>query len=178
MTVVGTVGLPGSGKGEAAAVARDLGVPVVTMGDVVRDACRQRGLDPATHHGAVAKQLRAEDGPAAIADRSIPLLEAALTEHDVALVDGIRSDTEVQRFREGFDSFVLVSIEAPREIRRDRLADRNRDAGSESLHERDQRELAFGMETAMAQADVTIDNTDSLSAFHDQIRELLTEYQS
>lgn len=178
MTVVGTVGLPGSGKGEAAAVARELGVPVITMGDVVRDACRRRGLDPATDHGTVAKQLRAEDGPTAIAERSIPRVQSALTDHDVALVDGIRSDAEVERFRAVFDPFVLVSIEAPREIRRDRLANRGRDAGHESLRERDQRERDFGMGEAMAQADVTVHNTDSLSAFHEQIRSLLSEYQS
>ena len=35
MRVIGTVGLAGSGKGEAAAVARELEIPVVTMGDVI-----------------------------------------------------------------------------------------------------------------------------------------------
>jgi dephospho-CoA kinase len=54
MTVIGIVGLPGSGKSEAADVAAEMGVPVVTMGDVIRAACRERGLDPATDHGTVA----------------------------------------------------------------------------------------------------------------------------
>ena len=58
MNVYGFVGLPGSGKSEAAAVARDLGIPVVTMGDVIRQECRDRGLDPATEHGRVAQALR------------------------------------------------------------------------------------------------------------------------
>lgn len=178
MTVVGTVGLPGSGKGEAAAVARSLDVPVVTMGDVVRAACRRRGLDPATHHGRVAQTLREEDGPAAIAERTIPPLRDALADHEVALVDGIRSDVEVSRFREAFDSFVLISIEAPRTIRQDRLADRGRDTGTESLQERDERELAFGMGDAMDQADVRIQNTDSLSAFRERVHDLLTDYQT
>ena len=69
MTVIATVGLPGSGKGEAANVAEELDVPVVTMGDVIRAECRDRDLDPATHHGQVAKALREENGPAAIAER-------------------------------------------------------------------------------------------------------------
>ncbi|MFC6725676.1 AAA family ATPase, partial [Halobium palmae] len=67
MTVIGTVGLPGSGKGEAAAVAREEGLPVVTMGDVIRQECRDRGLDPAEHHGRVATALREEHGQSAIA---------------------------------------------------------------------------------------------------------------
>ncbi|HKJ58497.1 MAG TPA: AAA family ATPase, partial [Halobacteriales archaeon] len=78
MRVIGVVGLPGSGKSEAAAVADDLGIPVVTMGDVIRQACRERGLDPASHHGQVAQALRNEGGPAAIADRSVPMIEDVL----------------------------------------------------------------------------------------------------
>ena len=72
MNVIGFVGLPGSGKSEAAAVARELDIPVVTMGDVIRAECRERGLDPATDHGTVAKALREENGPGAIAERSLP----------------------------------------------------------------------------------------------------------
>ena len=180
MTVIGIVGLPGSGKSEAAAVARDLDVPVVTMGDVIREACRDRGLDPATHHGEVAKALRAEHGPAAIAERSLPLIEDALEGADTVLVDGIRSDVEVEAFEaaDGED-FLLVAVEAPFETRAERLDLRGRDAsgdeGGESLAERDDRELSFGMGAAIEQADVTLENTDSLEAFHDEVRRLLTE---
>lgn len=174
MTVVATVGLPGSGKGEAAAVARELDIPVVTMGDVIRQECRDRGLDPATHHGEIAQQLRAEDGPAAIAERSLPYIETALEDNDVVLVDGVRSDAEVDLFAETFDRFRLVSIEAPFEVRRERLNRRDREDG-ESLAERDRRELDFGMDVAMEQADVRIENTDSLEAFRTRIQQLLTE---
>ncbi|WP_129114229.1 AAA family ATPase [Halegenticoccus tardaugens] len=178
MRVIGTVGLPGSGKGEAAAVARELGIPVVTMGDVIRRACRERGLDPAEDHGRVAKALREEDGPDAIAARSLPLVEERLTANDAVLVDGIRSDVEVDRFEEAFaDAFLLVSVEAPFELRRERVADRGRDRseddGGESLRERDERELGFGMAAAMERADVVVENTDTLEAFRARIREIL-----
>jgi dephospho-CoA kinase len=180
MQVIGTVGLPGSGKSEAAAVARDLDIPVVTMGDVIRAACRDRGLDPATHHGEVAQALRAENGPGAIAEHSLPLIEDALDDSDTVVVDGIRSDTEVDRFADAFgEDFLLVSIEAPFETRAERLDLRGRDAGAdeggESLAERDERELGFGMGEAMDRADLAIENTDSLERFHDRIRTLLTE---
>jgi dephospho-CoA kinase len=180
MTVIGIVGLPGSGKSEAAAVADDLGIPVVTMGDVIRAACRDRGLDPATEHGAVATALREENGPGAIAERSLPLIESALESADTVLVDGIRSETEVERFRDAFgEDFLLVSVDAPFEERAERLDLRGRDAsaeeGGESLAERDERERGFGMGEAMAMADLTIENTDSLEAFHDRVRTLLTD---
>jgi dephospho-CoA kinase len=180
MTVIGIVGLPGSGKSEAAAVARDLDVPVVTMGDVIREACRDRGLDPATHHGEVAQALREENGPAAIAERSLPLIEAGLADAETVLVDGIRSDVEVDVFEDAFgEGFLLVAVEAPFETRAERLDLRGRDAGAEdggeSLADRDDRELSFGMGAAIDRADVTIENTDSLDAFQARIRALITE---
>jgi dephospho-CoA kinase len=177
MRVIATVGLAGSGKGEFATVAEDLDVPVVTMGDVVREACRDRGLDPAEHHGRVARDLRAENGPAAVAEASLPHIEAALEDDDAVLVDGIRSDDEVDAFEERFgEAFVLVSIEAPFEVRQRRLGERGRDevdGDRERLAARDERERGFGLGDAMERADVTIDNTGSLEAYRERVREVL-----
>lgn len=177
MKVIGTVGLPGSGKGEAASVARDAGVPVVTMGDVIRAECRERGLEPAEHHGEIAKALREEEGLAAIAERSLPLIEEELESSDVVLVDGLRSEYELDRFQEAYgEEFVLVSVEAPFELRAERLSARGRDDSDvdrEALREREDRELGFGMGEVMNRADVVVDNTDSLERFRDRIRSLL-----
>jgi dephospho-CoA kinase len=175
MRVIGTVGLPGSGKGEFATVAREQGVPVVTMGDVIRQECRDRGLDPADHHGAIAQKLREEEGPLAIAERSIPLIRAALDESDTVLVDGLRSGDELDRFDDEFgDDFTLVAIEAPFEARAERIETRGRDnTAEETLRDRDERELGFGMGEAMDRADVTIENNGTLAAFRTQVREVL-----
>lgn len=179
MKVIGTVGLPGSGKGEAASVAHEAGVPVVTMGDVIRSECRERGLEPAEHHGEIAKALREEEGPAAIAERSLPLVEVELESNDVVLVDGLRSEHELDRFRDAFgDEFVLVSVEAPFDLRAERLSDRGRDDSDvdrEALREREERELGFGMGEVMDRADVVVDNTDSLDRFRERIRALLRD---
>ncbi|UIO99964.1 AAA family ATPase [Halobaculum sp. CBA1158] len=178
MRVIGTVGLPGSGKGEAAAVAEREGVPVVTMGDVIRAECRDRGLDPAQHHGAVARALREEEGPAAIAERSIPLIEdAAADDADAVLVDGLRAPVELERFRERFgEGFTLVAIEAPFDLRAERLGARGRDDSdldTEALRDREERELGFGMGEVIDAADVTVENTDSLEAFRERVRGIL-----
>jgi dephospho-CoA kinase len=176
MRVIGTVGLPGSGKGEAATVARELGIPVVTMGDVIRRECRERGLDPADHHGEVARAMREEDGPLAIAERSLPLIEEGLEGSETVLVDGLRSDAEVERFEEAFgEAFRLVAVEAPFEVREERIGDRGRDnADVESLEVRDERELGFGMGEAIERADVSIENTESLERFRERVRAVLT----
>jgi len=186
MRIIGTVGLPGSGKGEAAAVAREDGVPVVVMGDVVREECRTRGLDPAEHHGEIAGRLREEEGDDVIAERSLPRIREAIADVDggkspasepTVLVDGIRSGVEVDRFREAFgDDFLLISVEAPFDLRADRLADRDRDESDddlEALRERDERELEMGMGEVMDAADARIDNTGTLAAFRATVRRLL-----
>ena len=178
MRVFGTVGLAGSGKGELAAVARENGIPVITMGDVIRQACRDRGLDPAEDHGTVAKALRDEHGPAAIAERSLPMIRDAVDgDSETVVVDGLRSMVEVETFREAFDeAFQIVSIEVPFELRAERLAERGRDASDsdlESLRARDERELEFGMGEVMEAADYRIENTDTLESFRMRVHELL-----
>ncbi|SEW15056.1 AAA family ATPase [Halobacterium jilantaiense] len=177
MRVIGTVGMPGSGKSEAATVAEEAGVPVLIMGDVIRQECRDRGLDPAQHHGRIAQALREENGPGAIAQRSLPIIEDHLADSDTVLVDGIRSDVEVETFREAFgEDFTLVHVFAPRELRRERIESRDRpgDTDGESLEAREERERGFGMDDAIDLADVRIENTGTLAEFHESFRELLT----
>jgi len=180
MRVYGTVGLAGSGKGELAAVARKEGIPVVTMGDVIRQACRDRGLDPTEDHGTVAKILRDEDGPAAVAERSLPMVRDAVDGGaDIVVVDGLRSMVELEVFADAFgEAFEVVSVEAPFGLRAERLSDRRRDASDgnlEALRARDERELEFGMGEVMEAADYRIENTDSLESFRERVHELLLD---
>ena len=181
MRIIGTVGLPGSGKGEAATVAREEGIPVVTMGDVIRAETRRRGLDPAEHHGSVAQALREEEGVTAIADRCVPAVRDAAEEdaEGVVLVDGLRSMAEVERFQAAFgEDFLLLSIEAPFDLRAERLGSRGREATDtdrEKLREREERELGFGMDELLANADLTIENTDSLDRFRERVRAVIEE---
>lgn len=172
--------MPGSGKHEVADVAEEEGVPVVTMGDVVRAECRERGLDPTDHHGQVAQSLRDENGPTAIAEASLPYVEEALEESDTVLVDGLRSPDEVDLFREEFDeAFSVLAVEASFDTRADRLAERGRDASDEDraeLREREERELGWGTGEVIEDADRTIKNEDrSLEEFHAAVGRVFRE---
>lgn len=108
------------------------------------------------------------------------MIEDRLADHETVLVDGLRSGTELDAFEDEFgEHFTLVSIEAPFDLRAERITDRGRDAseadGGEALEARDERERGFGMDDAMDRADVVITNTDSLEAFHERVRRVIRE---
>ena len=175
MNVIGVVGLPASGKGEFSKIAEGLGVPVVVMGDVIRNAVKEAGLPPTDENlGAMANRLRAERGMDAIAILCVD----AIREHNapLALVDGIRGDAEVRVFREHFPGFRLIAIETSFEKRLARLCERKRsdDVGSaEGLATRDERELGWGLGNALALADIRINNDGSLEEFTTRVTDLI-----
>jgi len=170
--------MPASGKSEAAEVAREEGVPVVSMGDVIRDEVERRGLKPTDGNmGKVGVELREEEGDDAVARRCADEIRSQGS--DIVLVDGVRSADEAELFCDEFGSdFVLVAVEAPFETRLERVRSRGRDddmTTAEELRERDERELGYGMGEAMEEADVTIENDGSLREFREEFRRVLAD---
>ena len=178
MKIVGFVGMPGSGKSVAADVARDMNIPVVVMGDVVREEAARRGLDPTDKNlGAVGNDLREREGPDAIAARCIARIRA--TEAPVVVVEGIRSRSEVDLFRRSSNGFSLIEVFVPDEVRLTRIRSRGRsDDANESdlakaVADRDARELGWGTGEAIRAADLRIENSGSVAEFRGRVREVL-----
>ena len=176
MRVIGVVGLPASGKGEFSRIAREMGVPVVVMGDVIRRRAAEEGIpEDDSGLGGIGNRLREEHGMDAIARFTIPAVEA--TAAPLVVIDGIRGDAEVQAFRARFPEFVLVGIVASFEARLARLAARGRadDSGQrETLKLRDDRERGWGLARALRQAEHLIKNEGTLAEFEGKVRALLT----
>ncbi len=178
MRVIAFVGLPLSGKSTASAVAKDMGIPVVCMGDVVREEAEKRGLKINDENLArIAEELRKKEGMDAIAKRCIPIIREKGKDIGVVVVDGIRGIDEVNRFKKEFgDDFILINIEAPIELRFKRALERRRgdDVRTiEELMERDRRELSWNMKRAMEIANITIENKSSLKEFREKVRDIL-----
>lgn len=175
MKVVGVVGLPASGKGEFSRIAVEMGIPVVVMGDVIRKALAEEGLPPTDENlGRMSASLRERLGRDAIAQLSIPEIE--VQQSPVVLVDGIRSDAEVRRFRDHFAEFILVGISSSFEVRFDRLRSRQRSddpLNREDLRTRDERELGWGLGEALGMAGFTLENEGSMDDFARSVRSML-----
>ncbi|OPY52297.1 MAG: hypothetical protein A4E49_01904 [Methanosaeta sp. PtaU1.Bin112] len=125
MKIIGFVGLPGSGKGEASQIARQMGLAVVVMGDVIRLEAARQGLEPTDQNlGRIGNALRAAEGPDAVARRTFEM--ALSTEQDIVVVDGLRSREEADFFRAHAEEFYLVEVCAPAQARLKWLAARGR----------------------------------------------------
>ena len=177
MKVIGVVGLPASGKGEFSKIAAGMGIPVIVMGDMIRRAVKDAGLEPNdTNFGATANRLRAEGGMDAIARLCIPEIQKLSA--PLVLIDGIRGDSEVKRFRRFFSSFILISIDSSFENRLARIAARARSddfTSADALRNRDERELKWGLGKALRNADMHIRNDGTLEEFSGAVHQLLEQ---
>jgi dephospho-CoA kinase len=175
MKVIGVVGLPASGKGEFSKIAAEMGVPVIVMGDMIRNAVKEAGLDPTDANlGAMANSLRAEQGMDAIAHLCIPEIQRQTA--PLVLVDGIRGDAEVAVFRRNFPAFTLISIDSSFETRLARIKERGRSddfQSADKLRSRDFRELGWGLGNALKDADLHLSNEGTLAEFFVAARNLL-----
>jgi len=190
LKIIGFVGLPGSGKGEASQIARRLGLAVVVMGDVIRREAARQGLEPCDENlGRIGSELRASEGPTAVARRTLEMARA--TGKGIVVVDGLRSKEEAEFFRANAEDFYLVEICAPAGARMKRLAARGRpddpgrpgeadektisschDFGAAALERREDRELSWGMGEAMKAADLKLRNDGSLDELHRNVDQL------
>jgi dephospho-CoA kinase len=175
MRVIGVVGLPGSGKGEFSRIAGELDIPVVVMGDSIREYVSTSGQTLSDlSMGEASARLRAQMGRDAIAQLTIPRVQA--TGAEVVVIDGIRSESEVLLFREHFPDFYLVGVVCPFAVRIMRIVNRGRDddvTSTEELTARDERERGWGLDAALAMADVTVSNAAGMEEYEAAVRTLL-----
>jgi dephospho-CoA kinase len=145
------------------------------MGDVIRRKAIEAGLGSTDDTlGEMAIRLRREQGMDAVALATIPAVEAL--DAPLVVIDGIRGDAEVHRFRERFPGFILVGIVSSFEQRLSRLSARGRSddlSREEDLRIRDRREEGFGLAGALAEADRVLENNGSLEEFGKRARDLL-----
>ena len=159
LRIVAVSGMPGAGMSTATKGMVRAGWSRVVMGDVIRAETERRGLEPDSKNtGEVMKLLRKEGGPTAVAD--LCLGQMAKSGAERAVVDGIRSMTEVEAFRKKA-SVLLVAVTASPSRRFELLRERGRKddpLSYEMFAARDRRELEVGIGEAIALADESVSN--------------------
>lgn len=176
MKLIAFVGMPASGKSEASAIAKKLGITVVNMGDVVREETARRGLPPTDENiGGTGTALRQEEGMDVIAKMCVPKIR--VIKNPVVVIDGTRNINEIEYFKKEFgNDFRLIAIHTPFEIRFERVRKRARSDDMNSIDElkrRDEREKSWGLDKAIEIANITIENTGTIEKFQKKIETLL-----
>jgi dephospho-CoA kinase len=169
-------GMPGAGKSTVLTIADGLGIPSITMGDVVRERARVAlgdGLD-SNAIGQWATDERTDHGPQIMAEYTRDEILSAHPDADLVIVEGTRSPREIAVFKPEFVTLTL-RITSPFETRLQRLQARGRD-GEETftevdLEERDQREYDWGLAELfdVDDPDYVIDNTGTLTEYETKL---------
>lgn len=182
-TVLLLTGLPGSGKTVFSEVARSLGIPVITLGDVVREEVAKRGLELSQENILrVAQELRDRYGKEAIAMLAANKIIEFLKQSCLVVVDGIRSLEEVNYIKSSANAEVfVVVVHASPKVRFARLLSRGRTGDPKTWDEfvkRDFKELSWGLGNVVALADKIMVNEGSIEEFKNKVRDFLSEVMS
>lgn len=158
--IVCLTGMPGAGKSTIAEGLKSKGFDTINMGNTVREEAKRRNLEPSRSNlGKLMLDLRKKNGPGAVAELIKPEIEASTAK--VILVDGIRSDDEIQVLKK-FGNVKLLAIHASIDTRFGFLQKRGRSDDpqtKEHFEERDNRELGIGISNPIALSDDAISNT-------------------
>jgi len=164
--IVGLTGMPGAGKTTVANYLSEKDIPLLIMGDVVREVAENDGLEPTSDNLAkLMLRLRKRNGPEAVAHlivNKIKLMKKEDNQLSVVIVDGIRSMAEVQVLRL-IGSVKLLAIHGSTLTRYTHVRERGRSDVPSNIVEFDKRdkiEMDVGISNAIALADETISNND------------------
>jgi dephospho-CoA kinase len=185
MKVIGVTGLPGSGKSVVSRIAKKMDIPLVRMGDVIREEAKKRNLTT----GEVAVELRKEYGEFVVAERCVKTIKNYINTNKgservefpgykcrIFMIEGIRSQYEVDIFKKNFNDFKIIAVHSTPKTRFKRLKRRMRPDDSKEESEfllRDKRELNFGIGNVIATADYMVVNEGPLKKIKGIIRSIL-----
>ncbi len=167
--VVGSVGMPCAGKGEAASVAeKKFGFRIFKFRTVVEEEARRLGIDEGpltlTKTGTL---LRKREGPGAIARRVAAKIRRMRDGR--IFVEGIRSYPEIRLLKRAFPgSFHSMGIVSPKRARLMRALSRRRwddPRTMAQLERKDATEASWGVVDALSKSDVLITNDGHMSEF-------------
>ncbi|MBN2094823.1 MAG: AAA family ATPase [Candidatus Aenigmarchaeota archaeon] len=182
--IIGLTGTKASGKGMVAKYLVSMGFNYISLSDIVREEAR-KNYEEEPDAEALSKTgdcLREKEGWGVLAK----MASERIGRGDYA-VDGIRHPAEVEALRK-LPGFFLISIDADRKLRYDRIAKRGRPDDPKTfedflaLDEEDKgvNEPPGGHKVldTMALSDFKIDNNFGLDKLHKRIDEILSKVSS
>jgi len=162
--LIGLTGTNGAGKGEVARYLQKKGYGYVSLSDVIREELQARGLEPSRDNLiACGNELREKFGPEVLARRAAEKITGP------TVIDSIRNAAEIAYLR-SLGDFILIAVDAPVEIRFERVRRRGRNESASTLkefrqkeeQEKGRQENSQQLDLCLKLADITIINDGTL----------------
>ncbi|MBI2498759.1 AAA family ATPase [Candidatus Woesearchaeota archaeon] len=168
--VIGLVGYSNSGKGTYSHfVKRDLKIPSLSTGDIVRAEVKRRDLELTVENIARVSDKIREETNNHFMDIAKPYIEKLLVDNQVIVVDSLRELADKQSIKSCASGLITIGIYADRDIRYNRTVLRGREGDPltlEAFLELEDRERALGTDELLITVDARISNNGNLRDFY------------
>lgn len=169
------VGLPGSGKTEAANYFKTKGLPVISLGKIINDYISEHKLSHSIeNHKKIALELRENYGKEAMVVLNEKKIKENFKKSNIIIIEGMRSFEEYLYLKRKFPDkkIFLLGIYADKEIRWQRIKKRKTRSDLKG-EKRDLHELInLNMAPTIAFCDFLIKNNFSKEEFYDKLEEI------
>ena len=173
--LIGLTGTNGAGKGEAASFFVEKGYAYFSLSDLIREELQKRNM-PLTRDNLIrtGNEMR---------KRTTPDILARLAAKKIrrnTVIDSIRNPKEIAYFQT-LENFTLLAIDAPPELRFERVKKRGRDESAANLSEflaKEKEEMGTGegrqqLLICMDMADHRITNDGTLEELREKLEKFL-----
>ena len=178
--IIGLTGSLAAGKGVVSEFLKEKGFVYLSLSDELRQIAKEKKIELTRKNlQDLGNQLRQAHGPTILADLALSKIENQ--QYTKAIVDGIRNPAEVNSLKKIKD-FFFVCVDAPQEIRFERMKERDRESDPlvwEEFLKIDARdkgegelETGQGVEKCMVLADFEITNHGTLEEVQEKINNL------
>lgn len=177
--IIGIVGSIASGKDTVADYLKTKGFKAVSLSDILRQVMREEGQEITTANMTeFGNRLRNDRGHDFLAEKAVKEINPG----DNAVITSIRQVGEVE-FLQSQPDFVLVKLDAPIEMRLDRLVKRSREGDIKNIDELKEIEAkqangtggGMNMNKCFAMANTEIINDGTFEELNAKIDKLISE---
>jgi len=173
--IIGLTGTNGSGKGVAAEFFMSHGYAYLSLSDLIREELRKQNLEISRNNLIrMGNHLRKKYGADILARRTMKHVRGK------TIIDSIRNPQEVE-YLQNQENFILLAIDAPPEVRYERVLTRGRDESAQTLEafiakekeEMTDQEKGQQLQRCMRMANHLILNEGTLEEFHRKLEAYL-----
>ena len=181
--IIGLTGSLGAGKDTILEYLESQGFNYFTFSNILREEAKNRNMELTRKNlQDLGNNLRKKHGAGILAQRLLQKIN--LKERNI--VNGIRNPAEIEELKKN-NSFFLVAVDAPAQLRFSRLVSRDREMDPKTWEEflkveardKGEGEKEHGQQVAacMEMADFNICNDGDIGAVHEQIKKILGQIQ-